>query len=74
MPSKERKKRTKGEPVHWDELKKTRTLTITDTAWSELKKRGDDMGGISRSEVIEIWMRTEPQISQNQPYSPCSMR
>jgi len=70
MPSEERKKRMKGEPVHWDELKKTRTLTITDTAWSELKKRGDEMGGISRSEVIEKWMRTEPQVSQKSTHNP----
>lgn len=61
MPLEKRKKRTKGESVYWDELKKTRTLTLTDTAWNELKKRGEEMGEISRSEVIEKWVR-QPEI------------
>ena len=59
MPSEKRKKRVKGESVYWDELKKTRTLTLTDTAWNELQKRGEEMGRISRSEVIERWVRSE---------------
>lgn len=59
MSPEKRKKRVKGESVYWDELKKTRTLTLTDTAWNELKKKGEEMGRISRSEVIEKWVRKE---------------
>jgi hypothetical protein len=60
MSSEKRKKRVKGESVHWDELKKTRTLTLTDTAWDELARKGEARGGISRSEVIEHWVRGLP--------------
>lgn len=46
-------KRVKGVPVDWNELKKRRNLNLTDTAWKLLEEKGVEMGGISRSEVIE---------------------
>jgi len=57
MPSEKRKKRVKGEAVHWDEIKKSRTLNLTDSTWLELKRRGQELGNISRSELIERWVR-----------------
>lgn len=53
MPS----KRMKDVPVFWDERKKHKNLSLTDTAWAELEKAGVAMGGLSRSEVIERWAR-----------------
>ena len=56
-----RKKRVKGEAVHWDEIKKSRTLNLTDSTWLELQRRGLDLGNISRSELIERWIRDDLQ-------------
>jgi len=56
-----RKKREKGEAVHWDEIKKSRTLNLTDSTWLELQRRGLDLGNISRSELIERWIRDDLQ-------------
>lgn len=50
------KKRVKGKSVDWDELKKRRDLTLTDTAWKLLQEKGETEG-ISRSEVIERTVR-----------------
>ena len=50
-------KRTKGVPVYWDELKSKRTLTLTDTAWNQLKSKAEELG-VSKSELIEALSRS----------------
>jgi hypothetical protein len=50
-------KRTKGKPVYWDEVKKPRTLSLTDTAWKLITRKALEIGNVSRSEVIERWAR-----------------
>jgi hypothetical protein len=52
------KKKMKNVPVLYDELKTKRTVNLTDTAWSLLKDRATQKG-ISISEHIEIWARSE---------------
>jgi hypothetical protein len=42
----------------YDELKTKRTVNLTDTAWGLLKDRATQKG-ISISEHIEIWARSE---------------
>lgn len=49
-------KRIKGVPVYWDELKSKRTLTLTDTAWNELRIKAEQLG-VSKSELIEALSR-----------------
>lgn len=51
------KKRTRGQAVHWNELKKNRTLTLTESTWTALEAIGNELGGLSRSEAIEHWVR-----------------
>jgi hypothetical protein len=51
------KKRTKGVPVFWDELKSKRTLTLTDTAWNQLGTKAEELG-VSKSELIEALSRS----------------
>lgn len=50
-------KRMRGRSVYWEEVKKGRKLSLTDTAWDLLEKKGKEMGGLSRSQVIEFWVR-----------------
>jgi hypothetical protein len=52
------KKKMKNVPVLYDELKTKRTVNLTDTAWGLLKDRATQKG-ISISEHIEIWARSE---------------
>ncbi|MBD2184821.1 hypothetical protein H6S82_01115 [Planktothrix sp. FACHB-1355] len=54
--SKEGRKRVKGIPVYWDELKSKRTLTLTDTAWECLGQKAERIG-VSKSELIEALSR-----------------
>lgn len=49
-------KRIKGIPVYWDELKSKRTLTLTDTAWNQLRIKAERLG-VSKSELIEALSR-----------------
>lgn len=49
--------RVRGESVYWEGMKKPRTISLTDLTWEVLKVKGEEMGGISRSEVIEHVMR-----------------
>lgn len=49
-------KRIKGVPVYWDELKSKRTLTLTDTAWNQLRIKAEQLG-VSKSELIEALSR-----------------
>ncbi|EDX82484.1 hypothetical protein S7335_1188 [Synechococcus sp. PCC 7335] len=51
-------KRVKGKPVNWSELKKPRTVTLTDTAWDKLAAIAEKIG-ISRSEWLERRVRDE---------------
>ena len=45
-------KRTKNQPVFYEELKKRRNIMVTNTAWDNLVKASDSME-ISVSELIE---------------------
>jgi hypothetical protein len=49
-------KRTRNHPVFYTELKKQRSLNLTDTAWSLLDKLSLKEG-ISKSEVVERIIR-----------------
>lgn len=49
-------KRLRDRPVFYDELKKPRTVTLTETAWKQLKIMSA-LQGISISELVERWVR-----------------
>jgi hypothetical protein len=49
-------KRLRNTPVFYDELKKSHTVKLTDTAWHEINKVAQQQG-ISASELIERWGR-----------------
>jgi hypothetical protein len=51
------KKRLKGEPIDWEQLKDRHNVNLTLTAWNGLEKLGAEMGGVSRSEAIERLVR-----------------
>ncbi|MBO3459698.1 hypothetical protein G7B40_033655 [Aetokthonos hydrillicola Thurmond2011] len=50
------RKRLRHVPVHYDELKKKRTINLTDTSWEKINKIADSQS-ISASELIERWGR-----------------
>ncbi len=50
------KKRIRGEPVHYDELKKVRSIRLTDTAWTNIKIAAKKKG-LSMGEFMERWAR-----------------
>jgi hypothetical protein len=50
------KKRIRGIPILHDELKKTRGLDLTDTAW-EIIAIASQVQGLSKSEFVEQWAR-----------------
>lgn len=52
------KKRVKGTPVLYDEIKRRRTVLLTDTAWALLMKSAQKQV-ISISELVEAWARTQ---------------
>jgi hypothetical protein len=62
MSSEPRGKRSKGQPVDWDEVKKRRNIILTPFAWDELARIGEPIG-ISRSEVIERLVRGHITVS-----------
>jgi len=49
-------KRTKNQPVFYNEMKKDRVISLTDTVWNKLTEIAAKEG-ISRSEVIERMTR-----------------
>lgn len=49
-------KRMKNVPVHYDELKKARSVNLTDTTWNLLRIKSNELG-LSISEYIERWVR-----------------
>ena len=49
-------KRVKGQPVHQDELKKRRTVWLTETAWNNVKRVAAEKD-ISLGEFIEDLLR-----------------
>lgn len=49
-------KRLKGIPILHDELKKTRGLDLTDTAWEAIAATAKAQG-LSKSELVEQWAR-----------------
>lgn len=51
------KKRLKGIPVLHDEIKKNRTMRLTDTAYQSMSEAAR-VEGISLSEFVERWGRT----------------
>lgn len=49
-------RRTKGVPVHWDELKEPRRINLTQTAWEALGEHAKAIR-VSRSELLERMIR-----------------
>lgn len=49
-------KKMRGVPVYYDELKKLRSVNLTDTAWGILRTKSLEKE-ISISEYIERWVR-----------------
>ncbi len=49
-------KRIKGIPVLHNELKKTRGLDLTDTAWEAIAQAAKAQG-LSKSEYVEQWAK-----------------
>jgi len=47
------KKRTRGEPVYHDELKKSLNLTVTPTGAQGLEKLAEELGLQSKSELVD---------------------
>ncbi|NEO03280.1 MAG: hypothetical protein F6K50_50610 [Moorea sp. SIO3I7] len=52
------KKRMRGIPVYYDELKKQHGVFLTDTAWKWLQLSAKD-SGTSVGEFLERWIRSE---------------
>ncbi|EGJ33682.1 MULTISPECIES: hypothetical protein [Moorena] len=52
------KKRMRGIPVYYDELKKQHGVFLTDTAWKWLQLSAKDSGS-SVGEFLERWIRSE---------------
>lgn len=50
------KKRVKGEPVFYSEIKRNTMLTLTDTAKHLLDERARELG-VTRSELVEQFAR-----------------
>ncbi len=57
LPCKD-KKCLRGEPIYYEELKKSLNLTLTPTAIEKLNNLAMQQG-ISRSEVVERWLRSQ---------------
>jgi len=51
-------KRMRGIPVHYDELKKTHGIMLTDTVWKWLQSEAKE-SGTSVGEYIERWVRSQ---------------
>jgi hypothetical protein len=49
-------KRLRNTPVFYDELKKSHTVKLTDTAWHAINEVAQQQG-ISASELVERWGR-----------------
>lgn len=59
MSTKKSLKRLKGIPVHEEELKKRRTVWLTDTAWNNAKQRAAEKG-LTLGQLVEgIFRSTE---------------
>jgi len=58
----QKQKRMKDIPVLRDEVKAKRTLSLTPTAWENIKQEAARLQ-ISASELVEEWGRVIPQIS-----------
>ncbi|NEO94805.1 MAG: hypothetical protein F6K56_33280 [Moorea sp. SIO3G5] len=52
------RKRMRGIPVHYDELKKQHGIFLTDTAWRWLQLSAKD-SETSVGEFLERWIRSE---------------
>jgi len=52
------KKRMRGIPVYYDELKKQHGILLTDTAWKWLQLSAKD-SGTSVGEFLERWIRSQ---------------
>ncbi len=52
------RKRMRGIPVHYNELKKQHGIFLTDTAWKWLQLSAKD-SGTSVGEFLERWIRSE---------------
>ncbi|NEO01356.1 MAG: hypothetical protein F6K50_39950 [Moorea sp. SIO3I7] len=63
-------KRMRGIPVHYDELKKTHSIMLTDTVWKWLQLSAKE-SGTSVGEYIERWARN--QIEDTTPIFPVSV-
>jgi hypothetical protein len=59
LPCKD-KKCLRGEPIYYEELKKSLNLTLTPTAIEKLNNLAMEQG-ISRSEVVERWLRSQTE-------------
>ncbi|NEO96740.1 MAG: hypothetical protein F6K56_44200 [Moorea sp. SIO3G5] len=55
---KKSQKRMRGVPVHYDELKKTHTIMLTDTVWKWLQASAKE-SETSVGEFIERWARSQ---------------
>ncbi|NEQ86683.1 MAG: hypothetical protein F6K26_43500 [Moorea sp. SIO2I5] len=51
-------KRMKGIPVHYNELKKTHGIMLTDTVWKWLQLSAKE-SGVSVGEFVERWVRSQ---------------
>ncbi|NEO44288.1 MAG: hypothetical protein F6K55_09200 [Moorea sp. SIO4A3] len=60
----------RGIPVHYDELKKTNGIMLTDTVWEWLQLSAKD-SGTSVGEYIERWVRS--QMEDTTPIFPVSV-
>ncbi|NEO36666.1 MAG: hypothetical protein F6J90_10160 [Moorea sp. SIOASIH] len=60
----------RGVPVHYNELKKTHGIMLTDTAWKWLQLSAKE-SGTSVGEFIERWVRS--QIEDTTPIFPVSV-
>ncbi len=59
------KKRVKGEPVFYDEIKHNTMLTLTDTAKRLLDEKAKELG-ITRSEFVERFARGMIELPQQE--------
>lgn len=53
------KKRTKNNPVFYEELKKGHEIFLTDSSWNKLKNLAKEKR-LSASEYVERWLRETP--------------
>ncbi|MFB8787662.1 MAG: hypothetical protein U7123_02120 [Potamolinea sp.] len=50
------KKRTRNNPIFYEELKKGHEISLTDSSWNKLKILAKNKG-LSVSEFVEQWVR-----------------